>query len=500
MTPRERADRARELRAAQIAYTRRGWATIELRSPIAAAIQATDAERRHATRPLNKGWPDLAVDPRYSIDDRVERIVNVRSAYPMLGIGLVMGVQQRGADYHIALDEDDPDALATLAAQRGEIITPTWTQRARRGLHRRYALTARQAMLVDLLHGRGGALHLRLPGLDVLGARKYIVGAPSTHRDGITRYIVVDDRDPVDLPEWIWRLMLAAYDATHAPRAQHDDPVLTDDEINRRWPYAHRLRCAERLCETHPEAIQSQPSALGVTGWPTTMRLVGSIVTGLALGRTNAGRTDAIEMLMERYSPRCRPEWDRDEIEAMVDRAIAVPYRAHGWLLAQQRDAGTRNGGGHGHGSQRGESGWPASIATPRYRAEIIGADERPGRGCVWYRVLDGARVGQTHRRPLDWLPTARSAAIWSAHARAVGLDLITSPHAQLKGRHVRIEIADGTVARIGHVYADADGATADGAAAVATPPTDCPPLIVADASANDDDLDHPISTTGTTP
>lgn len=491
VTPRERADRARELRDAQIGYTRRGWATIELRSPIAAAIQATAAERRHATRPLNKGWPDLAVDPRYSIDDRVERIVNVRSAYPVLGIGLVMGWQLDGRRYHVAIDEDVPAALPALAAQHGETITPTWRQAARRGSHYVYLLTARQALLVDLLHGRGGALHVRLPGVDVLGARRYIVGAPSTHRDGEHRYTVVDDRDPAELPEWLWCPIVAAATPTHS---QHDDPDLDDDEIDKRWPYAQRLYRAERLCEAHPIARQ------GDRGWPTTMRLVGSIVTGLALGRTNAGRTDAIEMIMERYSPRCRPAWDRDEIEAMVNRAIAVPYRAHGWLLAQQRDAGAGNGGGHGHGSQMGESGWSASTATPRYRAEIIGADERPGRGCVWYRVLDGARVGQTHRRPLDWLPTARSAAIWSAHARAVGLDLITSPHAQLKGRHVRIEIADGTVARIGHVYADADGATADGAAAVATPPTDCPPLIVADASANDDDLDHPISTTGTTP
>jgi hypothetical protein len=479
VTPRERADRARELRDAQIGYTRRGWATIELRSPIAAAIQATDAERRHATRPLNKGWPELAVDPSHSIDDRIERIVNVRSAYPVLGIGLVMGLQLDGHRYHVAIDEDEPDALSALAAHHGDIVTPTWRQAARRGSHYVYVLTERQALLVDLLHGRGGALHVRLPGVDVLGARRYIVGAPSTHRDGEHRYTVVDDRDPAELPEWLWCPIVAAATPTHS---QHDDPDLDDDEIDKRWPYAQRLYRAERLCEAYPIARQ------GDRGWPTTMRLVGSIVTGLAVKRA-----DAIEVVMRVHSPKCAPPWSLPEIEHMVDRAIAQPYRARGWMLTPSTGSTSLSTTIRG-----GQSGCSASTATPRYRAEIIGVDERPGRGCVWYRVLDGARVGQTHRRPLDWPLTARSTAIWAAHARAVGLDVITSPDAQLKGRVVCIEIADGTVGRIGHVYTADDNGNTD--RAVATPPTDCPPLIVADASANDDDLDHPISTTGTTP
>jgi hypothetical protein len=449
MTPRERADRARKLRDAQIGYTKRGWATIELRPPIQAEAIATDAERRSATRPLNKSWPDLAVDPRYSIDDRIERIVRLREEYTALGIGLVMGPQLDGHRYHVAIDEDEPDALSALAAQHGEIVTPTWRQAARRGSHYVYALTSRQALVVDLLHGRGGALHQHLPGIDVLGARKYIVGAPSTHRDGEHRYAIVDDLDPVELPDWIWQMILIAATPT---RRQHDDPDLTDDEIDMSWPYAYRLRCAERLCETHSEAIQGKPSALGVTGWPTTMRLVGSIVSGLALGRTEAERSDVIEIVMRAYSPRCRPAWDRDEIEAMVDRAIAKPYRAVGWLLAQQRDAGP----GFGHGGQKGESGCSAATAAPRYRAEILGVDERPGHGCVWYAVLDGPRAGQKRPRPMAWPPTPQSRLLWRALAHAVGLDAITSPHVQLRGRVVQIEIADGTVGRIGHVYAAA--------------------------------------------
>lgn len=445
MTPRDRVARARELRDAQVAYTRRGWATIELRPPIPVEVIADDAERRNATRPLNKGWPDHAVDPRYSIDDRIERIVNVRSAYPTHGIGLVMGLQPNG-EYLLALDEDVDGALCAIAAQHGETITPTWRQQARRGLHHVYAVGPAHVHLVDLLHGRGGALHVHLPGIDCLGARRYIVGAPSTHRDGVTRYSVVDDRDPVELPAWLWRLIVEAATPT---RPQHDDPDLSDDEIDKRWPYAQRLYRAERLCETHPHAIQSAPSALGVVGWPTTMRLVGSIVTGLAVNRA-----DAIGIIMGRYSPRCQPPWSRPEIEAMVDRAITLPYRARGWLLAQSEDAGTSGRGG--------QSGCSAATAPslPRVRAEIHGVDERPGRGGVTYRILDGVRAGTIRRRPMAWPPTERSRRLWDALARAVGLDglpQLTRPHAQLWQRVLLVEIEHdptGTYSwRLGNVY-----------------------------------------------
>jgi hypothetical protein len=63
VTPRERDTRARDLRDAQVAYTRRGWATVELRPPLPVDVVADEAERRHAARPLVRGWPDLAVDP-----------------------------------------------------------------------------------------------------------------------------------------------------------------------------------------------------------------------------------------------------------------------------------------------------------------------------------------------------------------------------------------------------------------------------------------------------
>jgi hypothetical protein len=377
-----------------------------------------------------------------------------------------MGPQLGGHRYHIALDEDVPDALAALAAQHGEIVTPTWRQAARRGSHYVYVLTDRQSFLVDLLHGRGGALHVPLPGIDVLGARRYIVGAPSEHRDGEHRYTVLDDREPAELPEWLWCLVIAA--ATPAG-AGYEAPDLDYDEIDKRWPYAQRLYRAERLCEAHPIARQ------GDRGWPTTMLLVGSIVTGLAVKRA-----DAIEVVMERYSPKSEPPWSRPEIEYMVDRAIALPYRARGWLLATSTGSTSLSTTTRG-----GQSGGGAATATPRYRAEIIGIDERPGHGRIWYRVLDAARLGQIHHRPLDWPLTARSTAIWAAHARAVGLDVITSPDAQLKGRVVCIEIADGTIGRIGHVYtADDDGNTVR---AVAATPTDSPPLIVVTATATAD-------------
>ena len=73
----------------------------------------------------------------------------------------------------------------------------------------------------------------------------------------------------------------------------------------------------------------------------------------------------------------------------------------------------------------------------------------------------------------MEWPTTPQSRLLWRALASAVGLDAITSPHAQLKGRRVRIEIADGTVGRIGHVYA-ADEAEAP-VTAVGAVPTDHP-------------------------
>jgi Bifunctional DNA primase/polymerase, N-terminal len=342
-----------------------------------------------------------------------------------------MGPQLDGRECLIALDEDAPDALAELAARHGETVVPTWRQQARRGLHHIYAAGSEVRLRVDLLHGRGGALHLRLPGIDVLGARRYICGAPSTHRDGEHRYTILDDRAPAELPDWLWRLIVAAA----APaRVRHSDPELDDAGIDKRWPYASRLYRAERLCETHPPAIQ------GNRGWPTTMLLVGSIVTGLALGTTDAGRTDAIEIVMRVYSPRCQPPWSQPEIEYMVDRAIAMPYRARGWLLAQSEDGGTSGRGG--------QSGGLAATAPspPRARAEIYGVDDRPGRGGVTYRILDGVHAGAIRGRPLAWPPTDRSRRLWDALARAVGLDglpQLTRPHAQLWQRLVRVDIVD---------------------------------------------------------
>ncbi|MBX3159191.1 MAG: bifunctional DNA primase/polymerase [Deltaproteobacteria bacterium] len=467
-SPRDRLARARELRDAQVAYTRRRWATIELRPPLGPEIvAASERERRDAAGPRFKGGLGVAIDPLLTLDGRIERVARLRTRYDLDGIGLLQGPQPNGR-YHVAFDEDEAGALAALASAHGQTVTPTWTQAARRGRHYVYATGPAHAHLIDVLHSAAGTLHVKLPGLDVLGARRYIVGAPSTHRDGETRYVVVEDRDPQELPAWLWRLIVEAVDRASTP-VDHDDPDLSDDEIEKRWPYASRLYRAERLAETRAPAIQ------GNDGWDTTMLVVGAIVTGLAIGKG-----DAIDIIERIYSPRCKPEWALDEIKAMVQRATAKPYRRRGWLLAKERPVlcpsptaapgasptaaslatmimfGNGGSGGSG-GSEIGESvgGVPAPLPllpttseiTPRItapswaRAEVYGA----GPWGIVYRVLDGAHAGWRPRIARTWPPpTARVRGEWDEIARAVGLgsvDDLHDPHEQFWRRIVRIEI-----------------------------------------------------------
>lgn len=67
---------------------------------------------------------------------------------------------------------------------------------------------------------------------------------------------MIDDRDPPDLPDWLFYFLAdRCQPSIYVGDGEQD---LTDDEIDRDYPYAWRLYRGQRLCEEHEPAIQGE--------------------------------------------------------------------------------------------------------------------------------------------------------------------------------------------------------------------------------------------------
>jgi hypothetical protein len=98
----------------------------------------------------------------------------------------------------IVVDEDTPDALASLAAELGETLPNTKVARTGKGRH--YYFTQPEGA-----HLRNSAGKLA-PGIDTRGEGGYVVAPPSIHPNG-TPYVWENNIAPAPLPAWLAELL-----------------------------------------------------------------------------------------------------------------------------------------------------------------------------------------------------------------------------------------------------------------------------------------------------
>lgn len=282
----------RRITAAAIAYARRGWRVIEL---------LPDGDKANQPR-HKKPYEAAHCDP-----DTVDRVWRARASH----IGLAMGYQRDHGVYHVGLDEDRPGILQRLADEQGQALPETWRQSTRRGQHHVFKLAEHDLLVVDL------ALKNKVkvvPHLDIRIQNGYLTGAPCQHADGVHEYRVVDDRDPVEMPRW---LFLHLAERCFPPVKAYD---AVPDVLIDAYPYAARLQRGHVIGRSHAPAIQGQ------SGSATAMGLVGKLVQGLVL------RVDDVRSILNTYNDRCLPPWSRDEIEHMIDSATRLPRHPRGYL------------------------------------------------------------------------------------------------------------------------------------------------------------------------
>ena len=141
------------------------------------------------------------------------------------------------------------------------------------------------------------------PGIDVLGAGKYVVAAPSRIDGRADPYVWTTklSKTPIaTLPDWLKARVLRPPSPPPAPPPQFDRAS------------ADVLTRAERWLEKADPAIQGQG------GSATCFRVTTRLVRGFVLD----GET-ALALLERIYNPKCDPPWSRKELRHKIRQAIA---------------------------------------------------------------------------------------------------------------------------------------------------------------------------------
>jgi predicted P-loop ATPase len=133
------------------------------------------------------------------------------------------------------------------------------------------------------------------PGVDVRGDGGFVCGPGTVHKSGAV-YEVVDDRDPVDAPEWLLDELTADGPSTH---------VVTD---NAPLPceggeLARREVLAIAWLKEAPCAVEGEGGSLAL--WNVALKLV---------RRYELPLERCTDLINDYYNPRCVPEWTNAEI------------------------------------------------------------------------------------------------------------------------------------------------------------------------------------------
>lgn len=152
------------------------------------------------------------------------------------------------------------------------------------------------------------------PHVDTRGRGSYALLPPSTLADGGV-YSWADDREPVELPEWVGQ-HIAALQATRE-KARHDR---MDDPAN-----------VERFATWLRDA---RPAVEGDNG---DKRTFVTACQGLELGLTAA---TTLKMMSDLWNPRCLPPWDEEDLETKVSNAARYAQNEAGaWATTTGEEA-----------------------------------------------------------------------------------------------------------------------------------------------------------------
>lgn len=141
------------------------------------------------------------------------------------------------------------------------------------------------------------------PGIDVLGAGKYVVAAPSRieGREAAYEWTTKLSKTPLaPLPDWLASLVLRPPSPAPKPPPQFDRPA------------------ADVIARAEKYLLHCEPAIQGSGGSSTCFRVAVKIARGFALDEDTA--LDVIERV---YNPRCDPPWTRRELRHKVKQAIA---------------------------------------------------------------------------------------------------------------------------------------------------------------------------------
>lgn len=465
------AARRAALIAAVIGYAERGWLVIALQWPKEVDglvvcscwrwAKGIDCGRRSCKHPLWDNWPDIATTD-------VSKLKAWWRKFGVANVGLAMGYQP-GGFYLVAIDEDAPGALAALAAEHGEPIPPTWTQKTGRGTHFMFVVPPELMIYVDAIRNRTKVVN----GLDIRAQNGLIVASPSTSLSGAT-YTITNDIAPAPLPVWLFWLIADRGRAARVRAASSNNQRPAEEALT--LTLDARIADGIARCLRHPPAID------GSGGNATTWSLVLALVRGLVLPRKVA-----LDLLLTHYNNRCVGPWTDDALDEKSVFAEEKATSAWGFLLPCVDVASSNLNAVPAAASASASAPTSAaaavdelntvspsvrqvspstpvsniiSVAAPPTRpvetreiatVRFRGTERRGvnGQHALRLQVVDGTHAGLTKRWPLDWPRTDRSAERLRHLAAALDLDEIRDPLRDTWDKTVRAELVkttDGTV------------------------------------------------------
>lgn len=137
-------------------------------------------------QPLVDSWDDWTLPP--------ERADELFALWESSGRVKGYGIDCRRSRL-VVLDEDAAAALAALCEAHGETLPTTFTVSTGKGLHLYYRAPTDGRVIRNGSHKTTGV------EVDIRGVGGFVVGPGSLHANGAV-YTVVDDREPVPLPDW----------------------------------------------------------------------------------------------------------------------------------------------------------------------------------------------------------------------------------------------------------------------------------------------------------
>lgn len=176
-------------------------------------------------------------------------------------------------------------------------LPPTFTIRsARGGLH--YYFNRPEGS-----HVYGSASNLA-PGVDIRADGSHVMGPGSTFEG--QPYTVIDQAPIAMAPGWLIELL----QTSRQPKADNC-PVGELDTTA-------AIESARSYLQTAPEAIE------GCGGNETTYKVSCSVKD------RGVSKETCVDLMLEHYNPRCRPEWSVDELESIVSNAFEYGQAAPG--------------------------------------------------------------------------------------------------------------------------------------------------------------------------